>query len=177
MALPFHAEQSIAAPPGVVWDFIIQFRNSGRWMRDTLAIEVIGEGQFGVGSRFRQTRRLYNRVATEEFEVTSFDEAARSFALEVDGKRGTLGRGVFRFRYRMQASGEPRGSSTLVVLDGEIDGLGFAVELIASFFVGNFVRVVEQDLDGLRRSVEEGASFEAPATGVTTSSISRAPST
>ncbi len=177
MALPFHVEQPIAATPESVWSFLIQFTNSGRWMRDTLSVELLTDGPFGVGSRFRQTRRMYNRVAAEEFEVTAMDPVAHALALEVDGRKGVVGRGIFRFRYTMKPAGTPLGSSTLVVLDGEIDALGRAVEFVASFFVGNFVRVVEKDLDGLRRCLEEGRTADGAPFELTTSSTSRAPST
>jgi carbon monoxide dehydrogenase subunit G len=170
MALPFHVEQRIEAPPDRVWAFVLDISQSGRWMRDTVSIEMLDPGPFGVGSRFRQTRRMYGREASEEFTVTRFDAQARRLDLEVDGRKGSAGRGVFRFRYEMRAAGP----ATVVVLDGEIDALGRVVELVASFFVGNFVKVVERDLDGLRMCLEEGRSFAAP---VTTSSTSRAPST
>jgi hypothetical protein len=177
MALPFHVEQPIAATPEAVWSFLLQFQNSGRWMRDTLSVEVLTEGPFAVGTRFRQTRRMYNRVAAEEFLVTDLDPVAHALSLEVDGKKGSAGRGVFRFRYAMRPAGTPPGSATLMVLDGEIDELGRAVEFVASFFVGNFVRVVERDLDGLRRCLEEGRTAEGVPFELTTSSTSRAPST
>ncbi len=153
MALPFHVEQPVAAPAADVWAFLLDFTNIASWMQGTEELVLLTPGPLAKGSRFRQTRRLHGRVATEEFAVTALDPEARRLALEADGRRGTVGRGVFRFGYEVRE--HPGGS--VVVLDGEIAELGRAVEFVASFFVGNFVKVVAKDLEGLRHLVEQSA--------------------
>ena len=181
MSLPFHLEQPIGAPPGVVWRYLLEFQNTRRWMEGTSDVAALDPGPIAVGSRFRQTRSIHGRVATVEFVVSELDEATRTIALEVDGRKSALGRGVFRFRYAMQ----PSGAATRVVVDGSIDELGRAVELVASLFVGKFVKVVARDLEALRRALEAdlgaaGTGIAAPAAApatITTSSTSRAPST
>ena len=152
MSLPFHAEQRMRSSPDAVWAFIQDVPRSGRWMRGTEHMEDLTGPPIAVGSRFLQRRRIHGRVASAEFVVTEMDAAARCLALEVDGRRGSLGRGVFRFRYAMQA--DP-GGGTRVVVDGEIV-LGRAIELVAQFFVSKFVAVVERDLETLRDCVDGG---------------------
>ena len=184
MSLPFHLEQPIGAPPGVVWRYLLEFQNTRRWMEGTSDVAALDPGPIAVGARFRQTRSIHGRVATVEFVVSELEEATLTIALEVDGRKSALGRGVFRFRYAMQ----PSGAATRVVVDGSIDELGRAVELVASLFVGKFVKVVAKDLEALRRALEAdvgegsvGAGGVAPtradAAPITTSSTSRAPST
>lgn len=173
MSLPFHLEQPIAAPADVVWRYLLEFQNTRRWMEGTSDVASLDPGPIAVGSRFRQTRTIHGRAATVEFVVSELDEAERTIALEVDGRRSALGRGVFRFRYAMRRTGVAD-AATLVVVDGSIDELGRAVELVASLFVGKFVKVVAKDLEALRRALEGAAASRAP---ITTSSTSRAPST
>lgn len=173
MSLPFHLEQPIAAPADVVWRYLLEFQNTRRWMEGTSDVASLDPGPIAVGSRFRQTRTIHGRAATVEFVVSELDEASRTIALEVDGRRSALGRGVFRFRYAMRRAGVAD-AATLVVVDGSIDELGRAVELVASLFVGKFVKVVAKDLEALRRALEGAAASRAP---ITTSSTSRAPST
>lgn len=196
MALPFHVEQPIAATPDAVWSYLTHFENTRHWMEGTTEVEELTPPPIRAGSRYRQTRSIGRHVATVELEVRAIDAAARTILLEADGRRSALGRGVFRFGYAVLPA--PGGSARLV-LDGEIDALGRAVELVASFFVGNFTRVVARDLDALRSRVEEqrapreeharGAEalpreaaagpieHDGRAPGVTTSSTSRVPST
>lgn len=150
MPLPFHAEQRVRAAPDAVWAFIQDIGASGRWMRGTEHMEDLTGPPIEVGSRFLQRRRIHGRAASVEFVVTAFDPAARSLSLEVDGRRSSLGRGVFRFRYAMQD--DPSGG-TRVVVDGEVV-LGRAIELVAQFFMSRFVAVVEKDLEALRDCVE-----------------------
>ena len=150
MALPFHAEQRMHASPDAVWAFIQDVPRSGRWMHGTEHMEDLTGPPIAVGSRFLQRRKIHGRVASAEFVVTELDAAARRLTLEVDGRRGSLGRGVFRFTYAMQ---DDPGGGTRVVVDGEII-LGRAIELVAQFFVRNFVGVVEKDLEALRDCVD-----------------------
>jgi carbon monoxide dehydrogenase subunit G len=163
MALPFHAEQRMRASPDAVWAFIQDIGGSGRWMRGTEHMEDLTGPPIAVGSRFLQRRRIHGRVASAEFVVTEMDAEARRLALEVDGRRGSLGRGVFRFRYAMLPD---EGGGTQVVVDGEVV-LGRAIELVAQFFLDRFVAVVASDLETLRDCVD----------AATTSSISHGPST
>ena len=173
MALPFHAEQHVLAAPEVVWAFIQDVGRAGRWMRGTERMEELTRPPLAVGSRFLQTRRIQGHVASAEFVVTDLDPLRRRLSLEVDGRTGSLGRGVFRFRYAMDADGR---GGTRVIVDGEIAELGRAVELLARLFVRSFVRVVESDLDALRACLDDGDADDA-APDVTTSSTSRDPST
>ena len=150
MALPFHAEQRIRASPEVVWAFVQDVPRSGRWMRGTEHMEDLTGPPIAVGSRFLQTRRVHGRVASAEFVVTDLDPATRSLAMEVDGRRSSLGRGIFRFRYTLRGD---EGGGTRVVVDGEIV-LGRAMGLVAQFFVSKFTEVLEKDLEALRDCVD-----------------------
>lgn len=58
-------------------------------------IEVLGSGAVGKGTRFRETRRMFGREATEEMEIYEFDPP-RSYTAGCDSC-GSRFRSTFRF--------------------------------------------------------------------------------
>lgn len=60
----------IAAPPDRVFGIITDLEGAAERMRGIKSLEVLTEGAFGVGTRFRETREIFGKEATEEMEVT-----------------------------------------------------------------------------------------------------------
>jgi hypothetical protein len=117
------------------------------WPRMTEAIrrvEVLTPGPVAPGTRFRETRLVYGREATEEMTVAEF-EPPRRFVLTAFN-HGTA--------YRVEHLLEPQGAGTRVSLAFE----GRPVSLLAKLFMplgllcaGSMRRQLEADLDGLER--------------------------
>ncbi|MER7519061.1 SRPBCC family protein [Streptomyces sp. NPDC126499] len=63
-------ERRIAASPGRVWESITDLENMPRVLSGVEKVEVLTEGGFAVGTRWRETRRMMGRTATEEMTVT-----------------------------------------------------------------------------------------------------------
>ncbi|MGW1013723.1 SRPBCC family protein [Streptomyces termitum] len=63
-------ERRIAASPGRVWESLTDLRRLPRLLTGVRRVEVLTEGGFAVGTRWRETRRLLGREATEEMTVT-----------------------------------------------------------------------------------------------------------
>ncbi|MFI8966209.1 SRPBCC family protein [Streptomyces sp. NPDC053493] len=63
-------ERRVAASPGRVWESITDLRNMPRVLSSVERVEVLTEGGFAVGTRWRETRRMMGRSATEEMTVT-----------------------------------------------------------------------------------------------------------
>ena len=68
----------IAADPAAVWSIVVDIDN---WVDTIEAIETIerlddSEG-FGLGTKWRETRIMFGKSATEVMEVTEFEEGVR----------------------------------------------------------------------------------------------------
>lgn len=63
-------ERRVAASPGRVWESITDLPDMPRVLSGVAKVEVLTEGGFGVGTRWRETRRMMGKAATEEMTVT-----------------------------------------------------------------------------------------------------------
>jgi uncharacterized protein YndB with AHSA1/START domain len=71
----------VAAPVQRVWDVATDLAGSPQVVRGIDAVEVLTPGPFGVGTRWRETRTMMGRSATEEMTVTAV-EPPRSYRVE-----------------------------------------------------------------------------------------------
>ena len=93
--------QEVAADPESVWAIITDLDGFERTISAIEEIERLDGGDgFGVGTRWRETRKMFGRTATEEMEVTSIDDG-RSYVTEADSHGA---------HYRTIMSVEPSGS-------------------------------------------------------------------
>lgn len=143
MPITFCVAESYARPPDEVFQALVDLDAWERWVPDLVRVERLFPGAFGLGMRWRETRRVLGREGTEEFEVIEY-EPPRRLALRVDGARGSSGRGEFLFEYRLAPS--PRG--TELVLNGEVR-LGGWRDLVGRLFVFPYRKAIEKDLAAL----------------------------
>lgn len=141
------------APPDAVFEVLTDIDGYGDWMPNFVRVERLSEGEFGVGTRFRETRRMFGRESTEEFEVTAF-EPGRLLELYIDGKKGTSGSGEYRFRYTF----EPRDGGTDMTMHGEIGGLSGFARLLGKLFAGGMRKAIAKDHAALRAHVSRRAA-------------------
>jgi uncharacterized membrane protein len=71
----------VAAPVERVWAVATDLAGAPQVVRGIDAVEVLTPGQFGVGTRWRETRWMLGRSATEEMTVTAV-EPQRSYTTE-----------------------------------------------------------------------------------------------
>ena len=67
-----------------MWELATDLEGAPRVLRGIEAVEVLTPGPFGVGTRWRETRRMFGRSATEEMTVTAV-EPHRSYTVEASG--------------------------------------------------------------------------------------------
>lgn len=79
--LEMSCSKSSTAAPARVFAAATDFRNGARIVKAITKMEMLTPGPVGVGTRFRETRTMFGREATEEMQVTAFDPP-RSFTLE-----------------------------------------------------------------------------------------------
>ncbi|WP_189707739.1 SRPBCC family protein [Streptomyces phaeofaciens] len=64
-------ERRVGAGQGAVWEALTDLRGMERVLSGVTRLEVLTEGAFGVGTRWRETRRMFGKEATEEMWVTA----------------------------------------------------------------------------------------------------------
>jgi carbon monoxide dehydrogenase subunit G len=74
----------VVAPVDRVWALATDLEGAPEVLSGVDAVEVLTPGPFGVGTRWRETRTMFGRSATEEMEVTAV-EPQRSYTVEADG--------------------------------------------------------------------------------------------
>jgi carbon monoxide dehydrogenase subunit G len=76
--------QDVDAGPESVWAIITDLDAFERTISAIEKVERLDDGTgFGVGTRWRETRTMFGRTATEEMEVTSIDDN-RSYVTEAN---------------------------------------------------------------------------------------------
>jgi carbon monoxide dehydrogenase subunit G len=87
--------QHATAPPDVVWAVATDIGGSPATLSGVSAVQMLSEGEFGVATRWRESRRMMGREATEELWVTAV-EPLRSYTVEADSS-GVHYVSTFRF--------------------------------------------------------------------------------
>lgn len=140
----------IAAPRERVWEVLTDLDRSPEVVRGIQSIERVRGDGFDVGTRWRETRTMFGRGATEEMEVTALDPGT-SYVVESDGP-GT------RYRTEFVLAGDGGGTEVTMTFGAEP---GSTVErllaaTVGRLFAGATRRAVAADLDDIARASEHG---------------------
>jgi carbon monoxide dehydrogenase subunit G len=116
-------------------------------------LELLSEGPFGEGTRWRETRLMFKKEAVEEMWVTGFDPP-NSYTVEANS-HGMLYQTLFEFL--------PEGDKTTVrwTFNGTPQTLGTKImsPILGLLFNGVMKKCLQGDLDALR----DAAEGEAPS--------------
>jgi carbon monoxide dehydrogenase subunit G len=143
-------ERTIAASAADVWAVLTDLDGSPETIRGIDDVQRLdGDSGFGVGTRWRETRTMFGRTATEEMRVTKLDDGT-SYTVEAEG-RGA--------HYVTTFTLEERGadSSHLTMTFGaEPDGVVSRImaSTIGKLFEKSTRKAVEQDLDDIAAAAE-----------------------
>jgi uncharacterized protein YndB with AHSA1/START domain len=150
VSIQFEVVETVQAPLMQVFLALTDLDGAGAWMPGLVRMESLGPGPGVVGGGWRETRRMFGREATEEFQVTAVERPHR-LELRVDGSRGSSGRGEYLFTYRL----DPRDDgATVVRLTGEIRGLTGVAGVVGRLFAGTYRKSCAKDLAALKRHLE-----------------------
>ncbi|MGW1978897.1 SRPBCC family protein [Streptomyces sp. NPDC001889] len=105
-------ERRIAAPAERVWRVLTDLAGAPAVLSGVEAVEVLSDGPFGVGTRWRETRRMLGKEATEEMWVTASDPP-RGYTVEA-ASRGAAHRSRFTLRPAGPGATDVRMSFTAV---------------------------------------------------------------
>ena len=143
----FTVEREINAPLEKVFECASDFANAAERIDGILKIEMLTEGPVRVGTRFRETRIMFKKEATEVMEITVFERPSRyAFKAESHG---------CKYLTRFDLVQEGAGTNLVMVFSAEPETFfGKVMGIVFSFMVKACIREMEKDLDDLRSVIE-----------------------
>ncbi len=116
------------------------------------SLEVLTDGPFGEGTRWRETRLMFKKEATEEMWVTGFDEP-NSYTVEAESHG---------MKYSTLFSFQPEGEGTKVTWAFSGKALTFGAKLMAPIFnvlmKGTMKKCMLGDLEAIRDACQNDNS-------------------
>ena len=155
MPLSLSLAETVAAPPEIVWAALTDIPGWAQWVPNLVRLDMLNGGRpsdapFGMHTRWCEVRRMFDREASEEYEVIAVEKPT-FLSLHVDGRKGATGRGEYRFRYRL----EPVAIGTRVHLDADILGMGWLFKRVVGRLFHHGIRhTLATDLAAFKRHVE-----------------------
>lgn len=137
----------IEAPVERVFEAATDLKRAAEAIEGIKQLEVLTEGPIGKGTRFRETRVMFGREATEEMEITSFDPP-RGYTV---GCENHGCRYVSEFRFEPSADGT---DLTMTFDATPLTMTAKVMSVIGGLFERKMAQICEKDLDDLRRSIE-----------------------
>ncbi len=142
-------EQQIDAAPEDVFRAFSDFENAAQFITGIVRIEMLTTGAVRVGTRWRETRIMFKKEATEEIWLTEF-EPPRQYVAEAESN-GAHYRSAFRF--------VPNDGGTRVTMDFEATPVSLFARLtsflMAPMMLKSVVKVMEQDMIDLKTAIEK----------------------
>ncbi|MEU9996049.1 SRPBCC family protein [Streptomyces sp. NPDC048370] len=143
-------ERRVEAPPGPVWEVLTDLREMPRILNGVERVEVLTEGGFGVGTRWRETRRMMGKEATEEMTVTEAEPPDRY--VTVADSHGM--HYVSEIALRPAGTGATTVRMTFSATPAEGNRMGFLAKLLSGLGAKAVSRALAKDLDDVAASVE-----------------------
>jgi hypothetical protein len=149
MAITLTCSRLINAPQARVFEVFADLRNAPGRVKGIKSLEVLTEGPIAKGTRFRETRTMFGKQATETMEITAFDPP-----------RGyTVGAHSCGSRYTSVFTFKPEGQGTRVDMSFTVEPLSFFARLfspLGKLMAGTMRKLFEADLNDLQRAAEAG---------------------
>lgn len=143
-------ETLVSAPVEGVFAVYTDLERAVERIPDLVALELLSEGPFGQGTRWRETRRFMKKEATEEMWVTGCDPP-RSYTVEAESNG---------CRYSTLFSFDAEGGQTRVRWDFTSTPLSLGGKIVGGIFSvlmkGVMKKCMLRDLEALRAVCESG---------------------
>ncbi|MET8676742.1 SRPBCC family protein [Streptomyces sp. NPDC004647] len=146
-------ERRIAAPVGQVWEALTDLESAPQVLSGVERVEVLTSGPFAVGTRWRETRRMFGREATEEMYVTAAEQPEH-IVVEADS-RGA------HYVSEFTLSPEPEDTTAVRMAFSATEPGGFAgllTKLFGKLGARAVVKAMEKDLADIAAAVERPAA-------------------
>lgn len=147
MAMEFEVRRRVAAPPETVFATAVDFAGAAGKIRAITRMEMLTEGPVRVGTRFRETRNMFGKEATEEMMVTELEPP----------RRYVLGAESHGSRYRTELRFDPVQGGTEMVMSFSATPLTLMAKIFGILMkpmLKKLAATCGRDLDDLRESIE-----------------------
>lgn len=144
----------VAAPSDRVWTVVTDLANSPRVMTAIESVEILdGPQEFGVGTRWRETRTMFGKRATEEMAVSAVDPG-RSYTVVAHGQGA---------RYQSTVAIVPEGEAACTLtmtFGGEPTSTASRImaATVGRLFIGATRRALEADLADIACAAESSGA-------------------
>lgn len=137
----------INAPVEHVFELASDFANAPQHISGINKVEMLTSGPVGVGTRFKETRIMMKKAATETMEVLAFDRP-RSY---------TLGAFSCGTQYETTFHFDREGAGTNMAMNFKYTPKSFFAKLfspLAGLMSGMIRKCVEKDMEDIKKAVE-----------------------
>jgi carbon monoxide dehydrogenase subunit G len=146
-----HLNTTIDASPEAIWDVVTDVAQMAQILRSVKSAELLTEGEYAVGTTWREERTFFGHHGTEELHVTECDAPRRTLV------ETTLGRDKIRTAYSIQPHRD-RLTRLLVTAAVDMHERSQASRLIWNTW-GNVSfeatkKMLQQDLEDIQKEVE-----------------------
>ena len=138
--------RTINAPPAVVFNTVADIRQFSKALPHVVNFEFLSEVQSGVGTRFRETRRMNGKAATTELEVTEFVEN-EWIRLVADDNHGSVWDTLFAIKAEH--------GQTMLTMTMDAKSYKWMATIAVFFIKGMVRRAVERDMDFVKAFCEK----------------------
>ena len=134
----------VPAPVEQVFEVFTEIDKAAERIPDITALEVLSEGPFGEGTRWRETRVMFKKQSTEEMWVTGFNPP-NSYNVEAQSHG---------MKYSTHFSFEPDGEGTNVTWAFSGQGMTMGARIMSVIFnvlmKGTMKKCMRRDIEALR---------------------------
>lgn len=137
----------IEAPPATVFALATDLERMAGRIKGITKIEKLTAGPVGLGTKFKETRVMFGREATETMEFTAYEPNQR-YTLSADSC-GAHFDSTFSFK--------PDGKGTLLTLELQLEARSFFAKLmrpLSALMMGPMKKCIMQDIEDLKASAE-----------------------
>ena len=147
MATHLQIDTFVNAPPERVFALATDFEHAAERVSAIVRMEMLTDGPVGLGTRFRETRVMFKREATEEMTVVEWEPPLRY----------VLGAESCGSRYRSELRCTPEGEGTRFSMSFEAEPQTFFAKVMGFLMKGMIKKMGEmclKDLEDIGRAAE-----------------------
>jgi len=144
----------VNAPRDQVWNAMCDLEHAAERISAIKKLEVVTDGPVGIGTRFRETRIMFKREATEEMTITEWNPPS-SYTVEANSCGA-------HFKTVISCEPAPQGGTNLTMATF-VKPISFMAKLmtpLSKLMAGSFAKACKQDLDDIKRAVENAGAAQ-----------------